>query len=74
MKREDELRFAIKSALENVSKSNSPNIYSLIYNKKGKIVPRGYQVIETKIIKKIIHNNLSISSAIPQLEMELDLR
>ena len=74
MKREDELRIAIKSALENVSKINSPNIYSLIYNKKGKIVPRGYQVIETKIIKKIIHNNLSISSAIPQLEMELDLR
>lgn len=74
MNREDELRIAIKNALENVSRVNSPNIYGMIYNKKGKLIPRGYQVIETKVIKKIIHNKLSISSAIPQLEMELDLR
>lgn len=74
MSSEDKLRLAIKSALENVSKANSPNIYKMIYNKNGKVVPRGYQIVETKIIKKIINDNMSISSAIPQLEMELDLR
>ena len=45
-----------------------------MHNKKGNVVPRGYQIVETKIIKKIINNNMSISAAIPQLEMELDLR
>jgi len=74
MKRENELRIAIKNSLLNVSRANSPNIYNLIYNKKGNVVPRGYQIVETKIIKKIIDNNMGISAAIPQLEMELDLR
>jgi len=74
MSRENELRTAIKNSLANVSKANSPNIYRMIYNKKGKVVPRGYQIVETKIIKKIISNNMSISAAIPQLEMEFDLR
>ncbi len=74
MSRENELRTAIINSLTNVSKANSPNIYRMIYNKKGKVVPRGYQIVETKIIKKIISNNMSVSSAIPQLEMELDLR
>jgi hypothetical protein len=74
MSRESELRTAIKNSLTNVSKANSPNIYKMIYNKKGKLTQRGYQIIETKVIKKIIGNNMSISEAIPQLEMELDLR
>jgi hypothetical protein len=74
MSRESELRTAIKNSLTNVSKANSPNIYRMIYNKKGKLTQRGYQIIETKVIKKIIGNNMSISEAIPQLEMELDLR
>jgi hypothetical protein len=71
---EKELRLAIKNSLVNISQANSSNIYRMIYNKKGKVVPRGYQIVETKIIKKVINNNMSISAAIPQLEMELDLR
>jgi hypothetical protein len=74
MNRESDLRTGIKNSLVNVSKANCPNIYKMIYNKNGKVVPRGYQIVETKIIKKIINNNMSISAAIPQLEMELDLR
>jgi len=74
MSRENELRNAIKNSLVNVSMANSPNIYKLIYNKKGKLITRGYQIVETKIIKKLINNNMNISAAIPQLEMELDLR
>jgi len=74
MSREDKLRLAIKSTLENVTKTNSPNIYNMIYNKNGKVVSRGYQIVENKIIKKVINDNMSISAAIPQLEMELDLR
>jgi len=74
MSREDKLRLAIKDSLENVTKANSTNIYRMIHNKKGKLVPRGYQIVETKIIKKIINDNMSISVAVPQLEMELDLR
>jgi len=74
MSRENELRNAIKNSLTNVSKANSPNIFKLIHNKKGKVLPRGYQIVETKVIKKILNNNMSISAAIPQLEMELDLR
>ncbi len=74
MNRKTKLRIAIKSALENITKANSPNIFGMIYNKKGKVSPRGYQIIEAKVIKKIINNNLNISSAIPQLEMEMDLR
>jgi len=74
MSREDKLRLAIKNTLENVSKANSPNIYKMIYNKNGKVVPRGYLIVENKIIKKAINDNMSISAAIPQLEMELDLR
>lgn len=74
MNREDQLRTAILNALKNVSRANSPNIYNLMHDKKGKVIPRGYQVIETKIIKKVINDRISISAAIPQLEMEMELR
>ena len=74
MSRETNLRLAIKNALENVSKANSPNIFRMIHNKKGKVIPRGYRIVENKIIKKVINQNMAISEALPQLEMELDLR
>ncbi|HPE55595.1 MAG TPA: hypothetical protein P5514_12455 [Bacteroidales bacterium] len=74
MSRENALRLAIKNSLQNISKANSPNIYGMIHNKKGKVIPRGYQIVENKIIKRVIHQNMTITEAIPQLEMELDLR
>ena len=74
MTKEDQLRTAILNALKNISRANSSNIYGLIHNKKGKVVPAGYRVIESRIIKKVINDRMSISAAIPQVEMEMDLR
>ena len=74
MSRETELRLAIKNSLENISEANSPKIFRMIHNKKGKVIPRGYRIVENKIINKVINQNMAISEAIPQLEMELDLR
>ena len=74
MRTVDKLRHKIKDALQNVSKANSPNIYSRIFNKKGKLNVRGYNHIELKVIEKVVNGTFSISSAIPQIEMELDLR
>ncbi len=70
----DNVRLKIKDALQNVSKANSPNIHERIFNKSGKLNTRGYMQIELKVIKKITSENLTISEAVPQIEMELDLR
>ena len=74
MRTVDKLRHKIKDALQNVSKANSPNIYARIFNKNGKLNVRGYNQIERKVINKTVNETFTISSAIPQIEMELDLR
>jgi hypothetical protein len=70
---EYQLRLEIKEQLSRVTKANSPNIYSAIYNTNGNLNMNGYARIEAKLVQKIISGQLTPVAAIPQLEQELDL-
>jgi len=69
---QDKLRLAIKKELAKVTESNSPAIWKRIHNKKGFLNQKGYQQIESMVIKKMIAGQLTPQAAIPQLEMELN--
>ena len=70
---EYQLRLEIKQQLSKVTKANSPNIYTVIYNTNGSLNVNGYARIEGKLVQKIIAGQLTPAAAIPQLEQELDL-
>lgn len=70
---EYQLRLEIKEQLSKVTKANSPNIYSAIYNTNGNLNVNGYARIEGKLVQKIISGQLTPAAAVPQLEQELDL-
>ena len=69
---QDKLRLAIKKELAKVTESNCPVIWERIHNKKGFLNQKGYQQIESMVIKKMIAGQLMPQAAIPQLEMELN--
>lgn len=66
------LRLEIKQQLGKVTKANSPNIYGAIYNANGSLNLQGYTRIETRIIQRVISEQLIPAAAIPQQETEMD--
>ena len=60
------LRLRIKEAFENCKPSTYPNFHSLIQTKDG------YLKAESMIINYVIQNTLPVSTAIAQLESELE--
>ena len=66
------LRMEIKEQLSRVTRINSPLIWEAIHTPQGELNPRGYQIIEARLVYKIISGHLAPAAAIPQLEAEMD--
>jgi len=70
---ENRLRLTIKEALKEVTKANSPGVYSFFHSKDGNIDVGAYNRLENLIIQRIIGTQISIDAIIPQIENELNL-
>ncbi len=70
---ETRLRLAIKEALGNVTKANSPAVFGFFHRDDGTVETNAYNRLENMIIEKIIATEISIDAAVPQIENELNL-
>ena len=70
---EQRLRLAIKEALSQVTKANSPAVYAFIHKDNGRLNTGGYNRMETLIVQKVIATGIGIEAIIPQIEDELEL-
>lgn len=61
---EKELRAEIYRALQNVTNENSPRLHAILQTAKG------YQQIETKIIHRMVTEQMTPSACIPHIERE----